>query len=387
MKAEIAILTKNIDSLSKGKSEKGLVAESFDWDEESVSFEDEGVTKVKAFMAIVEEEPSVGKNDARSGQWVEITMKKVQRLLSMTDGDERKHVLDYTHIDLDYVEDQRKNLISKFNSLNQELSSCKSELTDLKNTKALNCSLQNEITRLNLENESQRDEISDLKKVIEKWTSSKAVESPSETAPEITSDFEFECDIQEPMPHLPKLLGVEPNDSSKDDISLADLTLTPTVLKSKSRHIQTPLQLSLNQEVLNLPKANKEPGLDLVNIVAVVKKTLAKLKAQSSQGSFFRKPPMIPKPFIDCKYCGFNDHHSDECEYYPGCDICGSIAYETSDCTKKPSSNNRKPRIANKRSTKPTEKYSKELGPKVVFGDNSSVDTEGYGSVNCNGFT
>ncbi|GKA00099.1 hypothetical protein Tco_0672649 [Tanacetum coccineum] len=31
--------------------------------------------------------------------------------------------------------------------------------------------------------------------------------------------------------------------------------------------------------------------------------------------------------------------------------------------------------------------YSKEPGPKVVFGDDSSGDTEGYGSVNCNGIT
>ncbi|GKD71616.1 hypothetical protein Tco_1325706, partial [Tanacetum coccineum] len=37
--------------MSKGKSEKGLVAESFDWDEESISSEDEGTTKIKAFMA------------------------------------------------------------------------------------------------------------------------------------------------------------------------------------------------------------------------------------------------------------------------------------------------------------------------------------------------
>ncbi|GJY27438.1 hypothetical protein Tco_0402164 [Tanacetum coccineum] len=124
-------------------------------------------------MAIVKDEPSVRKVDARSGQWVEITLKKVQRLLSMTDGDERKHVLDYTHVDLEYVEDQRKKFLSKFNSLNQELSLYKSELTDLKNTNAINCSLQNEIAILNLENESQRDEIFDLKKVIEKWTSSK----------------------------------------------------------------------------------------------------------------------------------------------------------------------------------------------------------------------
>ncbi|GKC59297.1 retrovirus-related pol polyprotein from transposon TNT 1-94 [Tanacetum coccineum] len=32
-------------------------------------------------------------------------------------------------------------------------------------------------------------------------------------------------------------------------------------------------------------------------------------------------------------------------------------------------------------------RYSKEPGPKVVFGDDSSRDTEGYGSVNCNGIT
>nr|GEX22657.1 retrovirus-related Pol polyprotein from transposon TNT 1-94 [Tanacetum cinerariifolium] len=150
------------------KSGKGLVAESFDWNKEYISSEDEGVTKVKTFMAIAKVDPAVGKDDARSGQWVEITMKKVQQLISMNDGDERKHVLDYIYVDLHYVEDQRKNLLSKFNSLNQELSSCKSELVDLKDTKVQNISLQHKISRLNLDNESLRDEVSDLKKVIKK---------------------------------------------------------------------------------------------------------------------------------------------------------------------------------------------------------------------------
>nr|GEW69063.1 hypothetical protein [Tanacetum cinerariifolium] len=70
--------------------------------------EDEGVTRVKSFIAIAEDEPVVGKTHAR------------------------KHVLDYTNVDLHYVEDQRKNLLNKFNSLKQELLSCKSELIDLK---------------------------------------------------------------------------------------------------------------------------------------------------------------------------------------------------------------------------------------------------------------
>ncbi|GJY13301.1 retrovirus-related pol polyprotein from transposon TNT 1-94, partial [Tanacetum coccineum] len=208
-----------IDRLSKGKSEKGLVAESFDWDEESVSSEDEGVTKVKAFMAIAEEEPYVGKNDDRSGNMF-LTIPMLISIIWRIRG---------------------KTCSASSTLLTKELSSCKSELADLKNTKALNFSLQNEIARLNLENESQRHEISDLKKVIEKWTSSKvtvdqlftkqvpgniihalggrgkkkdtisskevlfykAAESPFETVLEITSDSESECGNLEPLPPLP----------------------------------------------------------------------------------------------------------------------------------------------------------------------------------------
>ncbi|GJW25251.1 hypothetical protein Tco_0039062 [Tanacetum coccineum] len=53
---------------NKGMSEKGLIVESFDWDKESVSLEDEGTTRIRAFIAIAKDEPSVGKADARSGQ-------------------------------------------------------------------------------------------------------------------------------------------------------------------------------------------------------------------------------------------------------------------------------------------------------------------------------
>nr|GEY52273.1 hypothetical protein [Tanacetum cinerariifolium] len=86
LKAEIAILTKRIDDMTKGKSKKGkkekdkskkcLISESVDWDYESVSLDDEGITKIRAFMAIFKDEPLVGKVDAMSGQWDDITMKK-----------------------------------------------------------------------------------------------------------------------------------------------------------------------------------------------------------------------------------------------------------------------------------------------------------------------
>ncbi|GJW88386.1 hypothetical protein Tco_0163726 [Tanacetum coccineum] len=121
----------------------------------------------------------------------------------------------------------------------------------------------------------------------------------------------------------------------------------------------------------------------------VVKKTLSKLRAQSSKASYSRTAPKIPKPFIPCKYYRFNNHHSDECEYYPGCDIYGSIAHEPTNYYLKRS-------VWYQDSGCPRHitwvkqylhKYLKELGPKVVFGDKSSGVTEGYGLVNCNGIT
>ncbi|GKE00164.1 hypothetical protein Tco_1388147, partial [Tanacetum coccineum] len=160
----------------------GLVAESFDWDEKSVSSKDEGVTKVKAFMAIAKEEPSVRKNDANEKGRLE------EKLA------------------------QRKNTIS-------------------------------------------------LKEVL----FSKAAESLSETALEITSDSESECDIHEPLPHLSKLLGAEPNDTSKDEIFLADLTLTPTVSKEIKK-------VPAKRSTIKVLKKKDQPVTSSVPDLSLVKK-------------------------------------------------------------------------------------------------------------------
>ncbi|GJW30223.1 retrovirus-related pol polyprotein from transposon TNT 1-94 [Tanacetum coccineum] len=425
LKAKMAVLTKRIDDMTKGKSKKG---------------------KKEKEYSEKEDEPLVGKADARLGQWVDITMKKVHKLLSMTDDDERKHVLDYTHVDLHYMEDQRKNLVSKFNLLKQDISSHKSELSNLKNSVSINCSLQNEVIRVNLENESLKDEIINLKKVIEKWTCckvtldqllfeqvpgnivkalggkgrrkdkisskevvfTKANESSSKLSPEITSDSESKYDSQEPLPPIPKL-GATPCGTLENLISLSDLTLnmadltldTPDPKKTrpsikvsptyviKKRTEKSPagpkpcsdkkadssteqLLLTLMEEVKGLkrqikipsgtPPSSTQPSCSKASKqktwfgpykhcgfrnhlsddcyskpkcftcgsidhltkehleYAVVKKTLSKLKGQSTLKPSPKKTSMIPKPFIKCKYYRFNDHHSDQCEFYPGCE-------------------------------------------------------------------
>ncbi|GJR10118.1 retrovirus-related pol polyprotein from transposon TNT 1-94 [Tanacetum coccineum] len=80
-------------------------------------------------------------------------------------------------------------------------------------------------------------------------------------------------------------------------------------------------------------------------------------QTRSSKSSKAKKTPMIPKPFKECKYYGFNDHHSDNYEYYSGCEVCCSVAHEPIVYPKK-HPNSRKSRIATKRSTKPTEKVA-----------------------------
>ncbi|GKA61405.1 hypothetical protein Tco_0760812 [Tanacetum coccineum] len=253
-------------------------------------------------MAIAKEEPSVGKNDARS-----------------------------------------------------ELSLCMSKLADLKNTNALNCSLQNEIDRLNLENESQRDEISNLKKFIEKWTSSKvtldqfltekipgniihalggrgkkkdtisltevlfskAVESPSETVPKITSDSEFKCGNQEHLPPVPKLLGVEPSDTSK--------LSAVKVLKKKAQP-----WTSFVPDLSLVKKANSSTKKLLLTLMEEVKGLKEKIKIPSdtspsvSQSKSSKSSKGKQKTrFGPCKQCGFRNHLPDDCYIKPKCSTYG----------------------------------------------------------------
>nr|GEW88808.1 retrovirus-related Pol polyprotein from transposon TNT 1-94 [Tanacetum cinerariifolium] len=309
--------------------------------------DDEGVTMIRAFMAISKDEPSVGKVDTRSGQYVDITMKKVYRLLSMTADDERKHLLDYTHVDLHYVEDQRKNLVNKFNLLKQKISLHKSELSNPKNTMSINGSFQNEI-------------------------------------------------IKEPLPLLPKLIGVIPFGISMSLVSLFDLTLNMSDLTLDSfvpKKTRPSTKVSLKYvikkktkkySVVPKPcsdnKTNTSTKQLLLTLMeeAAVKKSLSKLKAQSPLKSTQKKTLMIPKPFKECKYCGFNDHHSDHCEFYLGCEdyLKRSIWYLDSGCSRHMTWIKQY-----------LHKYSKEPGPKVVFKDDSSRDTKGYGSMNCNEIT
>ncbi|GKD07231.1 hypothetical protein Tco_1186916, partial [Tanacetum coccineum] len=131
VKAKLALLSSSAStpSSSSGKN-KGLTAKTYDWDEEEeVSSDDNEVTKVKALMALADEKRvSVCKESAKNGEWIKISMKKVHTLLKIKDNDDRKSFLDYLCIDLNYVEEQRNNLLPKYRNLVQELNTWKEQL-------------------------------------------------------------------------------------------------------------------------------------------------------------------------------------------------------------------------------------------------------------------
>ncbi|GJY53875.1 hypothetical protein Tco_0445539 [Tanacetum coccineum] len=65
--------------LAKSKRQKkGLITESYSWDEEEVSSDGNDATEVKALMALADEERvSIFKESDRNGEWIKISMKKV----------------------------------------------------------------------------------------------------------------------------------------------------------------------------------------------------------------------------------------------------------------------------------------------------------------------
>nr|GEW89185.1 putative reverse transcriptase domain-containing protein [Tanacetum cinerariifolium] len=141
MKAKLALLEANPSTSQTPKTfqpkNKGLVTETFDWDEEEVS-DDEEVTQVKVLMDLADDELTIGKNHARNSEWIDITARK--------------------------------------NKIVFESNKCRDELLVLRQSKldAVTFLIQN--TKLTKLNHALQEQLKEEKKINEKWlTSSKKV--------------------------------------------------------------------------------------------------------------------------------------------------------------------------------------------------------------------
>ncbi|GJT76718.1 hypothetical protein Tco_1043443 [Tanacetum coccineum] len=126
VKVKLALLSSSsLASKAYMVKNKVLIAEAYEWDKEEVSSDDNEMVEVKLLMALAEENDAVSKKGGRNGEWLKISMRKVHTLLEIEDNDDRKVCPDYLCIDLNYVEKQRSNLLSKHRNLVHELNAYK----------------------------------------------------------------------------------------------------------------------------------------------------------------------------------------------------------------------------------------------------------------------
>ncbi|GKE66707.1 hypothetical protein Tco_1520868, partial [Tanacetum coccineum] len=151
---------------------KGSTVQNLEWDEEEVSSDDNEMVEVKVLMALAEENDAVSKEGARNGKWVKISMRNVHTLLEIEDNDDRKVCLDYLCTDLNYVEEQKSNLLSKHRNLVHELNTCKEQLLVLKQAKLDFLTMQHVNTEILKKNKNLRTELKELKSITETWLNS-----------------------------------------------------------------------------------------------------------------------------------------------------------------------------------------------------------------------
>ncbi|GJR31238.1 retrovirus-related pol polyprotein from transposon TNT 1-94 [Tanacetum coccineum] len=387
----MVVLTQRIDDLTKGmsekgksdkgKSEKGLIAESFDYDEESVPSKNEGTTRIRAFIAIAKDEPSVGKADARSCQWVDINMKKTCRKVTLD-----QLLSEQIPGNIVKILEGKGTLTPLPKLIGPDLSGASKSLISLSDLTANMADLTLNTASKEIKKSSNKvSQTYVIKKRIESMHL--AVQNSCPDKNTLPSTEQLLLTLMEKVKGIKKQILIPSDTSSSVSQACSSKTPKQKVWYGPCKHCG--IRNHLSDDCYSKPKCSTCGSISHTTKEHTkqtdVRKSLNKLKGQSTSKSIPVRTARMPKTFGECKYCESNKHHPNDCEFYPGCEICGSIAHEIVDCPKN-LRNSRKQRIATKQS-EPTEKYSKEPGPKVVFGYDSLGDTEGYGLVNCNGIT
>ncbi|GJW66217.1 hypothetical protein Tco_0120641 [Tanacetum coccineum] len=306
VKAKLALLSSSA-SASKAPmvKNKGLIAEAYEWDEEEVSSDDNEMMEVKVLMALAEENNVVGKESAINGEWVKISMRKVHTLLEMEDNDDRKVCLDYLCIDLNFVKEQRSNLLSKHRNLVHELNTCKKQLLVLKQATLDFLTMHHVDTEILKENKNLRSELKELKEITKTWLNS--------------SNKVNRC-ISEQIPsQKKKIMGVDqltkdPSSSWQKDLvfvkSLADDTKVtipgverPWLSEMKMAFIDSSIDLITDSAMKSsvcstpLPPLKKLEGVEPISGPKTIKSILKSkptLKAKALKGVIINEPSLAP---------------------------------------------------------------------------------------------
>ncbi|GJV22489.1 hypothetical protein Tco_1371509 [Tanacetum coccineum] len=426
VKAKLALLSSSASALKSSMvKNKGLIAEAYDWDEEEVSSDDNEIVKVKVFMTLADDNDAVSKEGARNGEWVKISMRKhVNTEILKESQNLKKELKELTTIIETWFNSSNKFplVLGKKDSVfvkslvdDTKVSILSVERRWLSEAKGF-IFPNHDIGRILL-TESQRNTIDPLVVV----TDSFATDYDS-------ADESSVCST--PIPLLEKLVGAEPISGPKTIKSILKSNSTFKVEALKGVIINEPSSAHAkgNKSALAL-KANLAYAGKLKNVktkddptLAIVMKELneLKLKISKNQSSYFRNN--------NSQKCKGTDHRTcDHAEYISTINMSQHLIEESSQETfsmsekvvkhvvaqfipqlititmsdseevkhfklRKLKCDIRKPiwYLASRCSRHMTDvksslhKYEKQPRPKVVFGDDSTCTTKGYGSIKCN---
>ncbi|GKD85778.1 hypothetical protein Tco_1356932 [Tanacetum coccineum] len=263
MKVKLALLKANPSTSENPKifqpKNKGLVAETFDWDKEEVLDDDE-VTQVKVLMALVDDELTVGKNHARNGEWIDITMRKVNILLSMDEDADWQNYLKYINIDLKFIEEQRSNLCLRPVTVSETEPTTPLDPTEVKDTE-------------------EESNINELTKLVQMLINEKNTGSSKSLRPKPIQKPQLKCELYHYTNH-----------STDDCYRILYCMICKRKDHRTSDHDMCAASLKRSENYKARPYQYASPS-----------KHLLKAKA---------------KPFPPCTHCGFNDHRPDDCKNY-----------------------------------------------------------------------
>ncbi|GJV97514.1 retrovirus-related pol polyprotein from transposon TNT 1-94 [Tanacetum coccineum] len=367
IKAKLAHLSSSAsDSKASMVKNKGLIAEAYEWDEEEVSSDEDEMVEVKVLMALAEDNNAVSKEGARNGEWVKISMRK-------------KRILGIDQLTEEPSSFEQKDLVFvKFSIDDTKVSIPGVERPWL--SEAEGFTLPNHDTGRILPAKSQRN------------TTNPPIAVTDSSATDYDSvDESSVCST--PLPPLKKLDGAEPVSGPKTNKSILRGNKSPPALKVNS---------TLAGKLKSV-KIKDDPPL------AIVIKELNNLKLQISmnQSSYSRNNQPQQCERIDHGTCDHAEYlstmnmsnhlknqggsssrsrtlgPSKHC--FPPCIQCEALQAKKAEAlksTKVESSNANRSKTLTKSYL---HKYVEQSRPKVVFGDDSTCTTEGYGSIKCNG--
>ncbi|GJT60552.1 hypothetical protein Tco_1004085 [Tanacetum coccineum] len=315
-----ALLAKSKRFFKNGKN-KGLIAETYDWDDEEVSSDENEVTEVKALTALTDEEKvSIGKESARNGDWTKISMKKHVNTEILKENQNLK-------FELKKLTSITETWLNSSNIVNQ----CINEQIPTQKKKILRIDQLTEYTSSSgfkdpvfVKSSANNSDMSITSSNIPKSSETEDSTLPNQYTDEVPSN-------DTPLPPLKKLYGAEHIFGPKT---------FKLILKSKSTIKAETLKGIIKIEPSSAPAGGKSSSASKTYSTLAGKLKIVKMEDDpplaihhngQDESSSRSRPSRPSVSFPSCIYCGYNDHHSNDCLYYSTCEIRGRYDHDTHD--------------------------------------------------------